>query len=77
MEDLFIAESINVEFERFELHAPFVRDVADLNGSKVWKAAARAYTSELRALKINLIGSVAGAVLKALQLVIFDHFFAV
>lgn len=77
MEDLLVTEFIDIELERFELHAEFMWNVFDANGGKIWKARARTKAGELRAGELDRIAPHQRAIFKALELVIADGDFAV
>ncbi len=55
VEGSFIAEGPEIEFQGFEFHTQFIRDVSDLDGRKVRLACFGAQTGEFRAVEPDLV----------------------
>ena len=56
MEMTLITEGPQKEFERFQLHAQAIRDVADFKGGKVGLSGFGAQAGELGTAKLNEVG---------------------
>ena len=71
VEHFFVTKIIDIKFEGFQLYAPFIWNIVNIEGCKVGKAASGAQAGEFRAGEINSVTASLSAIFKTLQLSFF------